>query len=332
MKNHNKNYSEFYMVKQRNWIMKGKTALSVCFAIIFTFSLFLLFQNQFPDTTSEMKNHEFFDKEFNENEKIFLIGSSHVGYLNSTHIVQKISNFNSKFEVYNLAYDTDNPEIRSKSIEKIISLNPKIIFYGISYRDFETNVEQEFSLPNTKDFIGSFYEVDKINPRLITFKAIKSILDYSNIFPNSSQKITFINTPFITPSISTTIIPNDNELEKEITKIISQKNFHHIDLQGNNIKKFIEIIEKLEKKGITLVVYLTPLHPKYIEQISNDEKKKFKLIISKINEHYEIKIYDFINNYAEQNIWLNLSHISINEKSIFYSDDIANMIISELDE
>ncbi len=312
--------------------MKKLIVLSISFAFIVTFSLLFFFLNYFPHSSNEIKNNQFFSENFNNKNKIFLIGSSHVGYLNSTYIVKKILNFDTEFEVYNLAYDTDNPEIRSKSIEQIISLKPKIIFYGISYRDFETNIQEPFLLPDSKDFIEIFIKTDesKINPRLVTLKIIKNIFNYSNIIPDSGRKISFVNTPFTTLDIASTIIPNQNELLKEIPIIISQKNNVMIDLEGIKHVKFVEIVERLEKENISLVVFVTPLHTKYLETISENEKKNFNSIISNLKNNYNIKIYNFMNNYESQNIWLNLSHIAVNEKSIIYSDDIANMIISEL--
>lgn len=106
-----------------------------------------------------------------------------------------------------------------------ILLEPKIIFYGISYRDFESSIKKDFLLPDpnqlTKKIISET-DFENINPRLITLKGIKNLFNYSKILPDSS-KILLVNTPFIQPTKTSTIIQNNEELEKEISEITSQK-------------------------------------------------------------------------------------------------------------
>jgi len=103
-----------------------------------------------------------------------------------------------------------------------------------------------------------------------------------------------------------------------------------IDLNGQKYKKFIHIIERLKQENITLVVFTTPLHPNYIDQISDSEKIAFQNILSNISTEHGIVIYDFSNAYDGQNIWNNLSHVALNDDSIVYSNDITDMIISEI--
>lgn len=312
--------------------MRRYIVLSIFIAFIITFGSFFVMLSIFDFSTS-IKDHEFFKQEFDPNlNKIFLLGSSHVGSLNSTLIIEKVSNFDNNFVVYNLAYDSDDPEKRNETLEKLISLKPKIIFYGISYRDFESNIKQDFFLPDPNHAIDLLFtnnDFENINPRLITLKGIKTIFNYTQIFPSSS-KISFPNTPFIQPSKTSTIILNDEELHKEIPEIILQKNNSIIDLNGQKYEKFVHIVERLKQENITLVVFTTPLHPKYVEQISNFEKLAFQEILSNISNDYNVVIYNFTNTYNQYNIWNNLSHVALNDDSDVYSNDVANMIISEI--
>ena len=62
---------------------------------------------------------------------------------------------------------------RIEQLEKIISANPEIVFYGISYRDFS-------SISN--DQIQQYKITIDINPKFSTMQAIRSVLTELGIF------------------------------------------------------------------------------------------------------------------------------------------------------
>mgnify|MGYP000147058854 FL=1 len=51
-----------------------------------------------------------------------------------------------------------------------------------------------------------------------------------------------------------------------------------------------------------------------------------------MTEEFEIKMYNFTNKYSDLNIWQNPTHVSYNMDAIIFSEDIANIIIQEVDE
>jgi len=119
---------------------------SLAIAFIITIASFLMLYDEFPDTHVDRKKHPFFNQEFELDEKkIFLLGSSQVNQLNTTYIVKKVLWQIENHVVYNLAINADSPKKRYQDIEKIISLKPMIIFYGVSFRDFSSS-EKEQSL------------------------------------------------------------------------------------------------------------------------------------------------------------------------------------------
>jgi len=61
--------------------------------------------------------------------KLFILGSSHAHYLNTTLIQNNLSKGQMNFEVHNLSQSGDNPINRLKSLDLIISQEPKIILY-----------------------------------------------------------------------------------------------------------------------------------------------------------------------------------------------------------
>ena len=72
------------------------------------------------------------------------------------------------------------------------------------------------------------------------------------------------------------------------------------------------------------------MHQYSLDQISPETKANFSDILEKIRNIYNVKIYDFSDKYASEDIWANITHVSYNKKSNIYSDDITDIIITEL--
>ncbi len=147
----------------------------------------------------------FFSKplEFDENN-IFLIGSSHIKSLNTTFIQDQLSKNNQDFIVYNLAVGADSPEERLKNLDLLISSKPKIVVYGIAYRDFMVGLFDSGQLdikstllPDPNSFFNeqtkelfSHYDFDFMeNPKLVTLTALKLFENNMNeLMNNESDK------------------------------------------------------------------------------------------------------------------------------------------------
>ena len=111
----------------------NKIILAVTFSFIFTLSIFFIIFNQFSTENINFKDHLFFNQEFDpKNKKIFLLGSSHTGQINSTLVQNNISNIDENVIVYNLAYNGDTPKKRIEQINQIISLH-SVSIYKINY-------------------------------------------------------------------------------------------------------------------------------------------------------------------------------------------------------
>ena len=185
--------------------MNGKIVLSVFIAFIVTFGLLFTIQFMPKDSNNEIEKDSFFSQKFDlETNRVFLLGSSHIGHLNSTYIIDTITNDFDDYDVFNLAVNSDNPKERAESIDKIISLHPKIVFYGISYRDFETesSFDEKSILPDFKILVEDNIpnELESINPQLITRRAIGDVLNDISIVKAPVYDIHPPNTPFISLS------------------------------------------------------------------------------------------------------------------------------------
>ena len=68
-----------------------KIFLSVLVAFFITFTLFYLIIIPIPNTDSKENMSKFFTQNFDDKNKILVLGSSYVGEMNSTYVNQKIS-------------------------------------------------------------------------------------------------------------------------------------------------------------------------------------------------------------------------------------------------
>jgi len=316
--------------------MNLKIVLAVCVAFAITFTSLYLAINIFDNSERIDYKNQFYSKQFQLNEnKILLIGSSHIGHLNMSHVINKIENENLDFTIYNLADNGDSPKFRYDELSQIISLEPELVFYGISYRDFNQLSElsnsqrNDFTIKNSLDDLVP-EELKSINPQLLTRKVIRDVLDDSGIIKKPTYEIKPKNTPFFSLGDLQTKISHQNELKRQLLTVLPDPKKIQIESQNNEeIEKFHKILRELQSEGISVIIFTTPINPIYLDEIKNSTKILFNDELKNISEEYDIKIYDFENNYADLEIWNNLDHIAYNKKSIIFSDDIANMVIKE---
>jgi len=310
----------------------NKIILAVTFSFIITLSIFFIIFNQFSTENVNFKDHSFFNQEFDpKNKKIFLLGSSHTGQINSTLVQNNISNIDENVIVYNLAYNGDTPKKRIEQINQIISLQPSLIFYGVSYRDFGTNNIEQRSPLEINNFLSNslnqIFNIDKINPKLITLEAIRDIFSSTNLFPPEGSRIYVENQPFFSYDRSQMIIVSDKELKKQknITQIpiIEERNSNE---QFQYFKKFLQ---EMKNNEIEVIIFTTPVHKYYLENMQDKDKKEFQLMLNEIMKENNLKIYEFSDKYTELQIWYNLSHVTYNKKAMIYSEGVSEMIISE---
>ncbi len=118
-----------------------KIILTIMISLFFSFSLYFLFE-AFSDTPNVITTPKRYPilSETNE-KKIFLIGSSQVYQINATKINEKLQLTDEEYVVYNFG-------MHGTFLESFINnhkseSDPKIVLYGISYRDFFVDVEND---------------------------------------------------------------------------------------------------------------------------------------------------------------------------------------------
>ena len=322
-------------------------AVSIAFLVSFTLLFTMHFISQDPRTMQDMDMHPFFLSELDtKKSSIFLIGHSHVGQLNNTKINQIISKNYEDIDIYNLAMYHDTPSKKLDEINDIINLKPKIIFYGIAIADFlgpckysgDCNFveKKEHKLPDPKVFLENLgiskkIGIDKINPKFTTLKFIRDGFTGNSLFPEQGRRLELGKTPFYVIDDTYTRITSDSVLKKSI--IESSGNMINSDsiINSNEISYLKIIIEKVQEKNIEIVLFKTPHHQYYIENIPIKSINDYEMVLEKISSEMNVDVYDFFDNYKKLPIWFDLEHISYNKNSSIYTEDVAKMILEEIE-
>ena len=281
-------------------------------------------KNRVPNVW-EINNDPFFQNISQiENEKLFIIGGSAVGQLNSTYINKIISDKFSNYTVYNLAYNADIPIQRLNSLESTIFTNPKIVFYGISY----WSLSDYYNIGNSDDPFQSLFKNNfEINPKVTTLNAFRIILsNYVELFPN--QKYVSETTPFFPYSEDQMKITEESKFSLDIETTI--KKVHQNPSNSEQLIALQDTIEILQKNKVKVVIFTVPLHQSYLDIIPENDKILFSETLKNLSQKYGVKIYDFTNSYSNQNIWKDSYHVALNQNSLVYSEDIVQMIIEEV--
>lgn len=278
-------------------------------------------------------------------DKIFILGSSQVASLNTSHIENFLKETDKKYQVYNLAQGADFPSLRLGDIDKMISLNPALIIYGVGFRDFETKQSLNFSpldsnqiitehvLPaprlfdeNTELMLKENNFINKIlkSPQIISLKLFNYVIrgEFEYYYPNIELK-----TPLIPFANYSATVPNS-----EIQEKFEKESIPFRGIQQNNLELIAlsKILQKLQNNDIDIIVFSVPYNKAYLDNLSDNDIAIFTNSLEQITSENQVPLYYFHDKYAELEIWGDVFHTSYNKDTIIYSDDIAEIIIKEI--
>lgn len=306
------------------------------------------YRYEFVDSNGKsifVKNFFTENKQTDDN-RVFIIGSSHVQSLNTTYIHDYLLKRNLNFSVYNFGTGSDDPVERSRIIDTMFLAKPKIIVYGISYRDFENpslSNQQTLKtplnyLPDPISLFKNLFLESKIpltafdflrNPEGITLAAI----DYFIPKKKSNEEQTFYPFPNAPYKIgkNDTVVLTDYELNHYYER--NPYLFTTIDSVDNNSDMLAleEIISKIKKNNVKFIIFTTPQSGYFLKTLTNSDRKNFELILNKIGSEFNLRIYQFNNNYTKLNIWKDPTHVAINDNVTIYNDNISQLILKELE-
>lgn len=308
-------------------------------SFIITFSILFVFLDSF-DTHKNEKNFPW--ENLDPKKKIFILGSSQVGQLDTDFIDEYVSKSSrGRYIVYNLATFSDDPTRRLGQLEGIISAKPVLVVYGIGFRDFGTQrstVNQQHPLPDTQKFFHNLLTLENFvhydfssfeNPKLTTLTMFRNSFGVVKECAMCNEP----NTPFYSHDIKhLEIIKSQYELKKDvenggyllINKISPPE-------ENQNVFALKKMIVDLQKNNIKVVFFITPHSRAYLDAMHDSEKQALNSILENISKESNVKIYSLEDKYADLNIWSIADHVAFTKDSIIYSEDVAKIILNELE-
>lgn len=316
---------------------RTKIIISISTAFLVSFSALTIFVYLYQPTYSE-RYKNFFSELDTKKNLVFLVGSSHVGQLNATLINKVVSNHTGNYVVYNIADNLDTPKIRLRTLQYLLDTKPTLVLYGISYRDFPSDNGLNSFLPDPSTSIRDFLNLGNYDtylekfsePLLTTLKFIKGEMIKEGLATKDQEDVIPYTPFYYRPSPFTKIL-TDEELQHDARLDPYLKELYISPPPKNEqLTDFKKIIEELNKNNIKVIIFVTPLHHSYIDNLSNYQKQVFVEILNDIKNDSTTKIYDLSSKYTDLPIWTEPSHVAYNESSMIYSRDIAKIILDEM--
>ncbi|MFB5631652.1 MAG: D-alanyl-lipoteichoic acid biosynthesis protein DltD [Nitrosopumilaceae archaeon] len=320
--------------------------------IAFTISFLLLFSYmelyELGKFTSNLIEKEEIEK-FNERKNIFLLGSSFVGSLNSSHIENYLKKNNLDSNVYNVR---DNKIFRMVEIsDSIILANPDIIVYGIGYRDIGY-IENDCLITN--DFIP--YNNKTIEEVLIQYES-KKLFDPSEIIDAKNPKfelfdLSEFHPKYITIELLRHYLKGEKSYELTISnqsgiseiplgdfkssEIVNIDDLNSLDSEvygmcydyrDQELDNLRIVMNKLIVKEPRIIIFIPPFTQSYIEKMPPELRESLTTSVFNIAKEFDAEFYDLSEHYKSSNIFEDHTHIAKNPKSIVFSEDIAKIIL-----
>jgi len=333
--------------------MMSNLKISVSVTIAFVISFLLLFSYmqlyELGELTSNLIEKEEIDK-FNERKNIFLLGSSFVGSLNSSHVENYLKKNDLDSNVYNVR---DNKIFRMIEISNsIILANPDIVVYGIGYRDIGY-IENDCMI--TSYFIPP-YNNKTIEELLIQYES-KKLFDISEIITAKNPKFELFDLSEFHPKYITIellrhylkgekiyelTISNQSGIseiplgEFKFSEIVNINDLNSLDSQvygmcyeyrDQELDNLRLVMNKLSEKESRIIIFIPPFTQSYIEKMPQELKESLTTSIFNVAKEFNAEFYDLSENYKVKNIFEDHTHVAKNPKSTIFSEDIAKIIL-----
>jgi hypothetical protein len=311
---------------------KNITLAAIC-SLILSLIVFLFIIWNLPDQLF-LTNEQFFSQDLEGENKIFILGSSHVYALNPILISNELEKNGKEFTVYNLGSPGDDFEERERTIEMIIEENPKFVLYGIEPRAFETKGRNLVSTTNgilpSIPSISQLFELIEFDEKGVLknpkFALIRTISQPIKDLDKNEKP--YENTPFLTydPRAGEIIdLENLHKIEKEYFSTIQPAEINA------NLLHLKKIVDKLQNNDIKVILFITPHSKIFLDYFPENERIIFEGIIKNISITNNIVVYSEIDRYSNLNIWHDHTHLAANNNTNFYSKEVSKMILDEIE-
>ncbi len=319
--------------------LRTVTVIVICFTIAIS-SLYLVNDWHRTNFDAEKVRLNWYSEVDETQTKGFLIGNSAFFVLDELLISDHLFQNGKNVTIYDLAIGGKLADYWLDHLEGIIFSKPEIVVIGIDPVNFVGNQKKKVALEgfwsvnslqtNSNRLIGdkllslNFYSLDTNNfknPKLTTLKIIQFL--ETGIPDNNVNQIP--TQPFFSGGDKLYIITNRDELpQREKFKI-------NIPQDGEKELALIEIIQTLQKNNINTVLIVTPRPQAYLEPWDNDSKKDWNELLNRLEQQTQIKIYNLQNQFSDLNIFADLHHVTRLPEGKIYSEEVARIILLELD-
>jgi len=320
-----------------------KTTFFVFIAFVFSVSIFLFIMSIAPDY-KYLEQKEFYSQDL-PGEKIFIFGSSQIYALNPVNISNHLLEKGHSYTVYNLGQGSSDAEEQLRTIDFVISQEPKVVVYGIAYQTFyshgrtiiEKPPESLISPPKLSDLLSTIslpYNTGLLdNPKFATINTFNHF--YQKQTGNFQEELErpYLNTPFFIRTQSAEIPAEQKDLEKG-GKFANYKGNEIYPIDKNRTYAALkELIHILNDHNIEVIIFTTPHLKNWLEQVPIQQKEIFNSMLNDLEKEFSFEVFKLHDKYETIDVWVdNDHHISHSEKTNFYSEEIAKMILTRIDE
>ena len=315
----------------------------VFISFLASFTIFFTTMSSLPDYVYE-QHEEFYSQTLPEN-KIFIFGSSQTYAVNPITVSEYLNQKGHDYTVYHLGQGSFDAEERLRTVDLVTSQKPEIVIYGIAYQSFyshgrsitEKPTDSFVSLPRIADLLSSIQLpintglID--NPKFATMNTLNHVIQ--NLSGNFEEEPIrpYPNTPFFVMEANASVPAKEKDLKvggqlasfkgKEIYPIDNNRTFAALK----------ELIHNLNDNEIKVVIFTTPHLKNWLTQVPVEQKEIFDSMLDDLENEFKFKVFRLHDKYDSLDIWVNHDHlISHDKKMDFYSEEIAKMLLTRIDE
>ena len=269
-----------------------------------------------------LEHEEFFSQNLT-GEKIFIFGSSPIYAINPVNVSNHLLEKGHSYTVYNLGQGSSDAEEQLRTVDFVISQEPKIVIYGIAYHTFyshgrtivEKPPESLAAPPKLSDLLSTIslpFNTGLLdNPKFATINTFNHFYKKQTGNFQEEPERPYPNTPFMVYSPHTGIPAEQKDLEKG-GKFANYKGNDH---------------------NIEVIIFTTPHLKTWLEQVPTQQKEIFNSMLDDLEKEFNFEVFRLHDKYEVMDIWVDqFHHISHSEKTDFYSEEIAKMILTGIDE
>ena len=267
-------------------ISNKKTIFFVFVAFVISIGIFFIAMVNLPDYVYEQ--HKTFYSQVLPENKIFIFGSSQTYPINPVKVSEYLNEKGYDYTVYHLGQGSFDAEERLRTVDLVISQNPDVVIYGIAYQTFysygrnviEKPSDSLISPPRVGDLLSTIplpVNTGLIdNPKFATINSINHLTSLPT--ENIEENRPYPNTPFFV-RLGTEDIPAEQKDLEEGGRLTNYKGMEIYPMDDNRSYSALKkLIRNLTDNNIEVVVFTTPHHKNWLEQLPIEQKQIFDSI------------------------------------------------------